>query len=49
MAGVFQAKLENTKQEFPHHPRCFEDLRVMREMEGGEFFDRAVHVMSHSL
>lgn len=41
-------KIQN-KRSPPRHPRWVEDLEVMEGMEGGEFFDRAAEVMSHSL
>lgn len=42
-------KIRKHKTSIPLHPQCFQDLEVMGEMEGGEFFDRAAEVMSHSL
>lgn len=33
----------------PQHTQGLQDLEVVGQMEGGEFFDRAVEVMSHSL
>lgn len=42
-------KISRHKTCVSQHTQGFQDLEVMGQMEGGEFFDRAVEVMSHSL
>lgn len=42
-------KIRKHKTSGLHHTQWFQDLEVMGEMEGGEFFDRALEVMSHAV